>query len=145
MKKINFLFATAIFLFLAVGNINAQNKTVVTDSWDWEGELMCTDDYVYGVESMVVTYWQSKMQVRYKGEYEGVSGKHYTWSMVVNDNWKSLVEGQAANRTYVSTSVIECEGIPIAIYKVRYHITINANGEIVIERYFDSGDDWICL
>ena len=145
MKKIRFFLAAIVILFLAVGNSNAQKKTTFTDSYPFEDIMVCTDDYVWGVETVVVTNWQSKTQTRWKGEYEGASGKHYTWSMVVNDNWKSLMEGHAAHRTYVSTSVIECEGEPIAIYKMRYHITVNANGEISIERYWDSGDGWVCL
>ena len=145
MKKSRFFFAMLVFLIFSAGALNAQNKVVYTDSWDFEDVMVCTDDYVWGVETMVATYWQSKMQVRYKGEYVGESGKHYTWSLVVNDNWKNYTEGQAANETYVSTSVIECEGVPIAIYKIRFHVTMNAVGEIVVERYWDSGDGWICL
>lgn len=145
MKKMKFIFvAFAVLLFSAVVT-NAQNKEVETDSWDYEGFMDCTDDYVWGVETMVVITWDSKFQARYKGEYESSSGKHYTWSLVVNDNWKRWKEGQAAFRTYSSTSVIECDGVPIAIYKIRFHASINANGEIVVERYWDSGDGWVCL
>ena len=145
MRKFSFFFAAVVFLFFAVGITNAQNKTVETESYDYEQVLDCTDDYVWGSETMTYTTWDSKFQIRGKGEYEGASGKHYTWSMVVNDNFKRRKPGQGANRTYVSTSVIECEGVPIAIYKMRYHITMNANGEITVERYWDSGDGWICL
>lgn len=140
MRKFRFFFAAVVFLFFTVSISNAQNKTVETDSWDYEGIMDCTDDYVWGTETMVATTWQSKFQVRYKGEYQGLSGKHYTWSMVINDNWKI-----GTNRTYVSTSVIECEGVPIAMYKIRFHITLNANGEITVQRYWDSGDGWVCL
>lgn len=145
MRKFRFFFAAVVFLFFAVGISNAQNKTVETDSWDFEGIMDCTDDYVWGVETMVVTTWNSKYQVRYKGEYLGESGKHYTWSYVYNNNWKKMVPGQGANRTEVLTNVIECDGVPIAIYKVRFHATMNANGEITVRRYWDSGDGWVCL
>ena len=103
------------------------------------------NDELWGVETKVATKWQSKYQVRYKGDYESAAGKHYTWSLVVNNNLKRYIEDQAANRTYVSTAVIECEGVPIAEYKIRYHVTLNANGEFTVERYWDSGEGWVCL
>ena len=146
MKKLRFVFVAILILFLAVGNSNAQkNKITETGTIYFEDFLPCADDYVRGEESFVVTYWQSKTQIRWKGNYIGESGKHYTWSLVVNDNWKIFVPGKTFTRTYVSTSVIECEWVPIALYKVRFHITVNADGEIVVRKYSDSGADWICL
>ena len=144
MKKFRFFFAAMLVLFLAVGNSNAQkNKITETGTVHWEGFIPCTDDYITGEESYVFTYWQSKTQIRWKGDYTGESGKHYTWSMVTNNNWKNFVEGQAFNHTYVGKSVIECEGVPIAIYKVRFHVTINAKGELTVLKDTNSG--WICL
>lgn len=133
-------------MVLAFVIADAQNaKTVVTDSWDYEGVMDCTDDYVRGVETMVRTTWNSKIQIKYKGEYEGASGKHYSWSLVINRNWKNYVPGTTFNHTYVSTAVIMCEGEPIAEYKIRYHVTLKADGDIAVERYWDSGDGWNCL
>ena len=146
MKKISLLITFVVVLLLGLGDLNAQNnKSTYTDSWEWGGILPCTDDYAYGVETVVATYWGSKVQIRYKGSYEGLSGKKYTWSLLINENWKDFKEGQAFTHTYTSTSVVECEGVPIAIYKIRYHVTVTAKGEISVEKYSDSGDSWICL
>ncbi len=146
MKILKFLFVTTLVLFLGLGNLNAQNNKVVkTGSWEWGDIMPCTDDYAFGTETVVITRWGSKVQIRYKGAYKGDSGKHYTWSAVVNNNWNEFVEGETFNKTYRSTSVVECEGVPIALYKIRYHVTINANGEITVEKYSYSGDSWVCL
>jgi len=146
MKSLKFLLTFFVVMtFFAVGISNAQNKTVETESFDFEGVMDCTDDYVWGVETMVYTTWDYKYQVRGKGEYVGASGKHYTWSLVFNVNMKKYIPGKGVNRTEVSTSVIECEGVPIAIYKVRFHATMNANGEMTVYRDWNSGDGWVCL
>lgn len=146
MKTLKLFFVTMLVLFLAVGISSAQvKKTVTTESWPWEGIQFCTNDYVTGEETLVTTVWNGKIQWRYKGTYTGESGKSYSWSLVVNYSWKDFVEETAYTETYVSTAVIECEGVPIALYKIRYHLTVNANGEIPVQIYKDSGADWICL
>lgn len=142
MKKFALLFIV-VFAFVIT---NAQNKETFTNSFQYEGAVPCSDDYVWGVESVTTTYWQSKTQIKWKGEYEGVSGKHYTWSLVVNSNWKNFVPGETYTQTYTSTSVIECDGEPIALYKIRFHVTVTPDGDVVVERYTDSGEDgWICM
>jgi hypothetical protein len=141
MKKFALLFIV-VFAFVIA---NAQNKETSTQSFPYEGPVPCVDDYVWGVETVTNTYWDSKTQIKWKGEYEGASGKHYTWSLVVNSNWKDYILGQTYIQTYTSTSVIECEGEPVALYKVRYHVTITPDGEVVIERKTDSGAGWICF
>lgn len=145
MKKFRFFFAAMLVLFLAVGNSNAQNnKTTETGTYHWEGFMPCTDDYVTGEESYVITTWQSKVQFRYKGTYIGESGKHYTWSLIQNISWKNYVEGTAWNRTNIGRAVLKCDGVPIAISKVKFHITFNANDELVVRKNKSSGG-WICL
>jgi hypothetical protein len=146
MKTLRIFFATFVVLFLSVGISNAKgNKTTTTETYYWEDYMPCNYDFVHGWETWIVTEWDGKWQLRAKGTYEGESGKCYTWSMLQNQNWKNYVAGKVYTETYIGTSVIECEGVPFAIYKYRYHITKNAKGELVVEFERTSGDDWICL
>lgn len=106
--------------------------------------MPCTNDYVVGEETIVLTYWDEKVQIRSKGTFTGESGKIYTWSMIQNFSHKEYREKAANNETWIINSVIECDGVPIAFIKTMHHITINANGEPTVE--FDRGTyEFICL
>lgn len=145
MKTLRLFFATMILLFLAVGISSAQgNKTVTTITEDWESPMVCTDDYVTGVETYIYTNWDGKVQIRAKGTYTGLTGKTYTWNWLSTFTWKDFVEGTAINATYVVTSILECEGVPIAILKRRFHSTTNANGEVTVE-FVRNSEGWECL
>lgn len=143
MKKSGVLLATLAILLMIAGSVNAQNKTVYTGSYPYEDYMVCTDDFVTGVESYVVTVWPTKYLFKYEGTYIGESGKEYSWRLVQNWNWKAY-EGKAYSETNTGISIIKCEGVPIAFAKTTYHITINAKGEVVVD--FDNGTgDWVCL
>ncbi|QIA06467.1 hypothetical protein [Draconibacterium halophilum] len=143
MKKIVMFLAVMVFFLVGTSFVEAQNKTVYTGSYPWEGVMMCTDDYASGTESYVVTEWGTKWQFKYEGHYVGESGKHYSWRMVQNWHWKTY-KGKAYTETNTGISIIKCEGVPIAMAKTTYHITYNGKGELVVE--VDNGsDDWICL
>ena len=151
MKKLSISLAIVALFVLAVGNTNAQNsKEVESSSAHWEGYVPCTDDYLVGTETYTTTTWDknsespwwNKKQFIFKGEYIGYpSEKSYTWSLVQNIKYKEWV-GKTAVSGNIATAVIECEGEPIAILKLRAHFTSNANGETVVQRV--EYMDWQC-
>ena len=145
MKTWRPFFAVILLVFLTAGISVAQgNKQVVTKTIPVQGLLPCTDEYIVGEEIFVYTYWDGRSQMRGKATFTGASGKIYTWSLLENFSHKYFTEGTANNLMLIATSVLECEGIPIAVYKIRYHLTFNANGEPTAE--FERGfDGWICL
>lgn len=144
--KILKLFATTVLLVvLSAGMSVAQgNKMVTTTTASFQFLMPCTADFVTGVETIIQTIWDGKVQLRGKGTFTGESGKFYTWSLAANFSFKNFKEGSADNTTEVVTSVIECEGIPVGFYKIRAHLTINANGEPAVE-FERETDDYICL
>lgn len=146
MKKISVLLAVVCVLCLIVGTSNAQNgkEVVLNETVPWVGVVDCVDEVLIGEDTNVITVWNNKVQWRSKGEYIGEeSGKKYTWSLVQNRSWKDMVEGMQFNWTNNGVSVLECEGVPVAISKLRDKLTRNAKGEIVVDRYDFS--PWECL
>ncbi|WP_167611432.1 hypothetical protein [Maribellus sediminis] len=143
MKKSGVLLATMAILLLIASSTTAQMKTVYTGSYDYVDYMVCTDDLVTGTESYIVSVWNNKYQFRYEGTYVGESGKEYSWRLVQNWNWKTY-KGKAYTETNTAISIIKCEGVPIAMAKTTYHISVNAQGEVTVE--FDNGTgEWICL
>ena len=145
MKVLRLCLAAMLLLFLADGILVAQgNKKVTKYTYPSQGLVPCNNDYVVGEETIVTTNWDGKVQVRCKGTFTGESGKSYTWSLLENYSMKDFTEGAAFNSTMVVTSVIECEGDPIAYIKIRSHLTVNANGEPTVD--FDRGTfEFVCM
>jgi len=143
MKTLKILLAFFVVLVLAVGNTNAQDKkTTETYSWQWEGYMPCANEDISGEESCVVTTWDGKYKCWYEGTYTGSSGKTYTMSAFENG---SYMGGKASNETFIFKSVLKCEGVPIAIGSYKFHITINANGQITAEKEKGAWWEWVCL
>lgn len=144
MKTFRILLTAFVLLCMAVGNSNAQDKkTTETYSWLWEGNGPCANEVIVGEESCVIITWDGKLQCRYEGTYTGrSSGKTYTMSAFENGSYKG---GKASNETFIFKSVLKCEGVPIAFGSYKFHITINANGEITTEKEKGAWWEWICL
>jgi hypothetical protein len=138
-----------LVLFMAVGISGAQGKKTVYSGSSGVGPWYydCINECIIGEISWNYTIRDGNVvQWKYKGTYTGeTSLKNYTLISVENYNhfFKEYVEGRAYNQTYIETAVIECEGVPIAIYKLRFHVTMNAIGELAVS--FESGGEWICL
>ena len=144
MKTIRLFFATVVMLLLAVGISSGQSKkTTQTYSWPYAGPAPCANENIVGEESCVVTIWDGKYQCKYEGTYTGsASGKCYTMSAFEIESYKA---GKASNDTYVFKSILKCDGVPIAFGHFKSHVTINANGELTVEREKGGYWEWICL
>lgn len=138
MKTMKLFIATAVVLLFAVEIANAQqligNKKVWTQTFPAGFIMPCAEveEWVEGEETYTVTLYDNatKLQRRCKGTYTGViTGKTYTWSDLENINWDSNNLG-AWSPIQVVTQSVECEGVPILVYKYRYHITWSAGREV---------------
>lgn len=143
MKTLRFFFTT-MFLLLLFGILGAQDKkTTETYTWDWDGFMPCANENIVGVESCVVTTWEGRYQCRYQGTYTGsTSGKSYSMSALENQSYK---ESKASNNTFVFKGVLKCEGVPIAKGDFKFHITVNAKGEVTVEKEQGLYWEWICM
>ena len=145
MKKISFLMTVVCALLIVATSYGQNNKDVVLhETVPYEFYCFCADELLVGHETYHVTVWNNKIQWRHKGEYVGQkSGKVYTWNLVQNRSWKDLVDGLQFNWTNNGISVLECEGVPVAMAKLKDKLTRNAKGEIVVDRFEVS--PWECL
>jgi len=144
MKTIRLFFAAMMVLLVAVGISDAKDKkTTEKWNWPWNDFNPCANEIIVGEESCVVIYWDGKYQCRYEGTYAGqTSGKSYSWSAF---EILSYTNGKASNETYIVKMVLKCEGVPIATCNYKYHITINPNGIVTVEK--EKGTEpwvWIC-
>ena len=148
MKTMKLFIVNVVVLLFAVEIANAQeifgNKIVWSGSYPSEFWMPCVDEYVVGEETYVITVFNnaSKVQRRYKGTWVGMtSGKTYTSSVIEDINWQGEVVGAYAHTVLLNQSV-ECEGVPILVYKTRFHFTFNASGfeSVRFER-----EDFECL
>jgi len=144
MKTLRIILTVFVVLFMAIGICNAQNKkTTETYYWSYQGEGPCANEDIVGEESCVVTTWDGKYKCKYEGIYKGQSsGKTYTMFAIENGTAKG---GKAYNETFIFKAVLKCEGIPIAVGTYKFHITINANGQITAEMEKGAYWEWICL
>jgi len=145
MKTFKILITGFVVLCMAFGISNAQNKkTTETYFWPYECPVPCTDDYMVGEESCVVTTWDGKYFCKYEGIYTGtgISPKIYKMSAFEIGSVKG---GKASNETFILKGVLMCEGVRIAICNYKFHITINANGQITVEKEKGAYWEWICL
>lgn len=142
MKTLKLFIVIGILGIFAFGNINAQpqKEVIVSTDYmclpdDYAGEELCGDVHA------VLTFWEGKFQVRCSGIMEGsVSGDLYTLRETDNSNTKALKEGTAVNDKYVLTMLLKKDGAPAIVCHYQYHLTINANGEVILEfeKYFQS-------
>lgn len=145
MKKLMFLLMTLLLVVFTAWNSSAQgNKTQNCFTDDGSFYFYCVDEIVVGSLEYCWTFWDGKTQVKYKGTFVGEdTGLTYTFSLVENVMWKEWVEGQAYVGSDNGTAVIECEGVPVGITKLRSHFVVNANGDMVLDKYEVS--EWECL
>jgi hypothetical protein len=144
MKSLFFLWMTLIFIVLTAGNSAAQSdKTEHCFTNNFYGYLPCTDEISVGEGYICLISWKGKGQIIQKGTFIGTeSGKVYTLSYMGNQIEKNWEPGQACVINIEGTASLKCEGATIALYKVKGHVTVNAEGEIVINRY--DWSDWVC-
>jgi hypothetical protein len=144
MKKLLFLLITLFFVVFSPKNSSAQaEKTKNCFSYDFYGTLQCTDEISEGEGEICITSWKGKVQIKQQGTFTGIeSGKIYTLSYVGNQIAKSGLHGETYINNIEGTAYLQCEGATIAEYKVIGHITVNATGEIVVNRY--DWTDWVC-
>ena len=144
MKKLLLLLLALMFILLTTGNSSAQSdKTEDCFTFDFYGYLQCTDELSEGKGEVCLTSRNGKVQIKQRGTFIGTeSGKVYTLSYVGNQ----IQINRLPKLTYVvnvtGTASLKCEGVPVAEYKVIGHITVNASGDIVVNRY--DWSDWVC-
>jgi hypothetical protein len=144
MKKLLFLLMALFFVVLTPGLSSAQaEKTKNCFTYDFYGTLQCTDEISEGEGEICLTSWNGKVQIKQRGTFIGTeSGKMYTLSYVGNQIAKNGLQGQTYVNNIEGTASLQCEGVTIAEYKVTGHVTVNAKGEVVVNRY--DWTDWIC-
>jgi hypothetical protein len=144
MKKLYFLWMALMLIVLTAGNSAAQpGKTEDCFTFDFYGYLPCTDEISAGEGYICLSVWNGKGQIIQKGTFVGTeSDKVYTLSYVGNQIGKNWEPGQAGVINIEGTASLKCEGATIALYKVKGHVTVNAKGEIVVNRY--DWSDWVC-
>lgn len=145
MKKMMFFLMALVLVVFTAGNSSAQgNKTQTCYNYEGAFSLPCVDEDVWGSLELCMTNWDGKAQTKFKGTFIGEeSGFTYTYSVVQNTMSKLWVEGQADVWTDIGTATVECEGIPVAVTKLRAHFVANANGVIVLDTY--EIYEWMCL
>ena len=145
MRSIRIFLTAVLLMFLASAVSFAQvNKTETCDEYEVLFDLPCADELAYGTINECLKVWDSKVQAKVTGTMIGeTTGKEYTVWGIMNLMMKNYKPGRAFTATAVANLTISCEGITIGVMKVRLHITINAKGEVVSEK-FDYGD-WECL
>jgi len=144
MKKLLFLLITLFFVVLTTVNSSAQtDKTEDCFTYDFFGYLQCTDELSEGEGDVCITAWNGKVQIKQSGTFIGTeSRKVYTLSYVGNQIERNWMPGQTFVINITGTASLKCEGALIAVYRVIGHITVNAKGEIVVNRY--DWSDWVC-
>ena len=144
MKKLLFLWMALFFVTFTPGNSYAQSdKTENCYSYDFYGYLPCTDEISEGKGEVCFTHWNGKAQIRQSGTFTGTeSGKVYTIFDMGNQIQPNLIPGKAIIINISGMASIKCEGATIALCRVSGHVTVNATGEIVVNRYEYS--DWVC-
>jgi hypothetical protein len=144
MRRLRFLFVAALIVVFTAGLVSAQGKNTECTTMEGAFYVQCKNEVAFGTVEECLTGFANKYQYRIKGEWVGeTSGSIYSFSIVQNVMMKNYVPGRAYNQSYVFTGSIECDGVPIAVAKIRAHITVNANGEVVVERIDYEG--WTCL
>ena len=144
MKELLFLWMALFFVVLLPGNSAAQSgKTEDCFGGDFYGYLPCTDELCEGKGEVCITVWNGKAQIIQTGSYIGTeSGKVYTLSYVGNQIQRIGMPGQTFVINISGLASLKCEGATIALWRVSGHVTVNATGEIVVNRYEYS--DWVC-
>jgi hypothetical protein len=135
MKRLKFFAVFSIIALFTLGNANAQPKKTTTtvtieeclENYPCVGEKICGDIVA------TITFWNTKMQIKFKGTMKGVSGDQYTIREVYNYMNKPWVEGQANNVTQAATALIFREGAIIGTLHFTWHVTTNANGELTTD------------
>ena len=148
MRSLKFILAVGFLLVyslgVAFGQASNKNKQVKSESFNASGILPCAKELVSGYENLVYTYWDNKTQLRASGTFVGISGKVYEWSQVLNYTFKDYVPGKAFQSSEQVNATIWCEGEALAVMKLLFHYTVNANGEFTAS--IDKGTwDYECL
>jgi hypothetical protein len=145
MEKLSIFFTAVLLVFFASAVSFAQeNKTEFCDEFEESFELPCVDEFAYGTIEHCLSVWDGKIQVKVRGTMVGeTSGKVYTVWGIQNQMRSNYKPGRALTANWIANYVIECEGIAIGVMKLRYHITINAKGEVV--SYKSEYGEWECL
>ena len=137
MKTLKLFLFVSLFLFATSAFSQGKKATYcwTLNPSDWGPSLIgCISEEITGLVEGCTTYFENgKMQIKVTGDLTGViTGNIYTVRQVMNlntQNW-SWWTSYPATGTYVDNYIIEKDGIPVALMKIRQHFTLNANGEL---------------
>ncbi|MBW6499478.1 MAG: hypothetical protein K0B09_13905 [Bacteroidales bacterium] len=137
MKTLKYFFVVVLFSVFSLGSSFAQtnkNKTLETKIVPIEYYLWCVDENVTGDLTLTIMDIEGKKtQFKFKGTLTGeTTGNVYTVSQVSNDNWFPYSGTGQFNATYAVTLSFELDGMPVATLHETWHVTRNANGELVV-------------
>lgn len=124
-----------IIALFSSGNVFAQDKkTAWTISGPFFGTAACGSESVSGTWTHEWKWWEGtrylvKISFSLVGE---TSGAHYEARAIQNNMFIDM-PGEGGNGTYISTFHVKRNGVPIAIWHVTYHYTVNPDGELTSE------------
>lgn len=134
MKSFGILLAT-IFIFSCISlsaDDNDNNRKKTTMPYGWGFYCMCAGEWLEVEGELIAMEQKNKMQWTFKGiAVGGTTGWEYDVHLVEN-----LV--QKANKGYAGTYnwniIITLDGDLVARITRKQHITVNANGEMTVDR-----------
>ncbi|MBN2396311.1 MAG: hypothetical protein JXC36_07605 [Candidatus Atribacteria bacterium] len=141
MKTLKVFMLLCIIAVFAFNPIKAQPPVIKGEyTYDMTGQYIpCTDDYLTGFVTVEYKIMPNLyMEKPFKVYITGTSGKVYELSQIYVSNSFPF---NGKEITDVSTAIVKLDGKVIGKLHWTYHLTINANGEVTVEK-FDVG--WDC-
>ncbi len=123
-----------IIAFFSSGNVFAQGKkTAWTATGPYNGVAACGSEPVSGTWTLEWIGWEGRYLLKTSWSLVGAwSGAHYEARAIENNMFIDM-PGAGSNGTYISTFHVKRNGVPIALWHITYHYTVNPDGELTTE------------
>jgi hypothetical protein len=136
MKTLKLLFLTCLVACFSIGISYAQSpKTTIieTDRHIQPYWLPCFNEYISGGIYYYRMWVNNKYQNRAVGELIGeTTGNVYKIMQVINENWNGWSD-KGGVYSYLLNLQVHLDGKLVFTIHENYHVTYNANGELVVE------------
>jgi hypothetical protein len=134
MKTAKFLFGFIAIVFLTLSLTNAQPAEWQTIVLPWKEYNTCVEEWIEGTRTIELMTRPHK-QIR-KVNFDGIgqtSEAHYEGTAIVNDVRIDNSPDGAIARTFVVHIQMFRDNVYIGYFKNIVHVTVNANGDLVVE------------